>query len=97
MDNKFVINNYEEVSDILCGDSNDWEYVTEQWIDDHRWYSENIIVVKPLNESDESLFGFEYNRGLTEMQEDDDCNEFPIDIRPITATEVVKTVYNFTK
>lgn len=75
----------DEADDIVWG-----ENLTRQWVSDHRWYTTELVVFSRHG----ALWGFYYLDPASEMQEDQDRYETdPVSIFPVTAREIVQTVY----
>jgi hypothetical protein len=92
----FEIENLEQAFDIIDGDSEQWKFIEQQNGDDSRWYRHALVVIESIDEPDNGLFGFNWAVPLlTENSDYEDVNYFPIEIKPVIAQDIVKTIYEF--
>lgn len=77
-------------TDIAYGDWDGIKFVAELELDEHRWTRSMLTIV----DFDGKLYGIEWDRGLTEIQE----NEFyPSDSTIYEVDKIEKVVYTYTK
>ncbi len=66
-------------------DTDEWEFITVQHVDDTRWMKLLLIVVK--NKESGELYGAHWERGLTEYQDDDPIPTVYDPVEPIVKVE----------
>jgi hypothetical protein len=80
---------HDEADDIVYSTS-----IPMQTISEHRWYNKCLVVFTREDE----LLGFHYLAPASELQEDQDRYESdPVQLFPVTAREVITTVYEATR